>query len=222
MVAERLAAVRGRVAAAASASGRELADITLVAVSKGHGIEVIEAAYSAGQRDFGENRAQELADKAPLLPSDIRWHFVGSLQRRKAKLVRPIASLLHSVDRLSLATAWSHGDTPAPPVLIQVNVGREPQKGGVMPEDAAALVEGCLELELNPLGLMAIPPVPGQPGDSRPWFDDLAGLEEGLAGDFPSLTELSMGMTDDFEVAIAAGSSMIRVGRAIFGPRPTW
>jgi pyridoxal phosphate enzyme (YggS family) len=221
MVAEGLTAVRARMAAAASRSGRDVDAITLVAVSKGHGVDAIREVYDAGHRDFGENRAQELVAKAPDLPDDIRWHFVGSLQRRKAKLVRPWTTLLHSMDRPSLAAAWAHETETAPPVLIQVNLGREPQKGGVMAEDVADLLVRCRELGLRPEGLMAIPPAPEVAEDSRRWFDMLGDLQSDLAAEYPSLVELSMGMTDDYEVAIEAGSSMIRVGRAIFGPRPT-
>jgi len=222
MVAERLAAVRRRMTDAAIRSGRDPEEITLIAVSKSHGVDAIEAAYDAGQRDFGENRAQELVDKAPLLPRDIRWHFIGSLQRRKAKLIRSTTWLLHSLDRIALCETWAGSDAAPPPALVQINLGREPQKGGVVAEDAADLVRAGFELGLELRGLMAIPPAPESPADSRVWFDELVEIQRGLVGEFPSLTELSMGMTDDFEVAIEAGSTMIRVGRAIFGPRPTW
>ena len=220
-VGERLADVRFRVGSAAERSGRNPDDITLIAVSKAHPVEAILEAYEAGHRDFGENRAQELADKAPQLPADIRWHFVGSLQRRKAKLVRPVAAVLHSLDRESLVDAWARGEGPAPETLVQVNLAREPQKGGVLPEGTASLVQYAIDAGLHVVGLMAIPPAPEVGEDSRRWFDDLAALRDGLVGRFPSVTGLSMGMTDDFDVAIEAGSSMIRVGRAIFGPRPT-
>jgi pyridoxal phosphate enzyme (YggS family) len=220
-IGERLAEVRERVAAAATRSGREERDVTLIAVSKAHSPEAIMAAYDAGHRDFGENRAQELADKARLLPADIRWHFVGSLQRRKAKLVRPVAALLHSLDRESLVDTWVRGDEPAPPALVQVDLAGEPQKGGVTPEDAAALVRYALDAGVDVAGLMAIPPAPEVGEDSRRWFDGLAALRRDLSGEFPTVRDLSMGMTDDYEIAIEAGSSLIRVGRAIFGPRPT-
>ncbi len=217
----RLADVQERVAAAARRSGRDPGEVTLIAVSKAHPTEAIMAAYDAGHRDFGENRAQELAEKAPRLPADIRWHFVGSLQRRKAKLVRPVAAVLHSLDRESLADAWVRGEGPAPPALVQVNLALEPQKGGVLPADTAALVRYSIDAGIDVTGLMAIPPAPETDEDSRRWFDELAALRGELSREFTTLRHLSMGMTDDFEVAIEAGSSMIRVGRAIFGPRPT-
>ena len=221
MVADRLAAVEARIAAAARRCGRDRREVTLVAVTKSHPVDVIEAAYAAGHRDFGENRAAEMADKVDRLPRDIRWHFIGSLQRRKSRLVRPVTHLLHSVDRLTLAATWARGDGPAPPVLIQINIGREAQKGGVLVEDAPALLEGCLDLGLDVRGVMAIPPAPEHPDDSRRWFDALVEVHRGLLAIHPGLKEISMGMTDDFEVAIEAGSTMIRVGRAIFGPRRT-
>ena len=143
LVADRLASVGERIASAALRSGRDPDGVTLVAVSKS------QPAYDAGHRDFGENRAQELVDKATALPDDIRWHFVGSLQRRKAKLIRSVTALLHSLDRASLAVAWSSPGVPAPPVLVQVNVGHEPQKGGVEADAVAPLLDTAEELGLT-------------------------------------------------------------------------
>lgn len=208
-----------RVAAAASSAGRDPGSVTVVAVSKTMSAEQIMAVYEQGHRDFGENRAAELASKAEDLPDDIRWHFVGALQSRKAREVRDVTYLLHSMDRRSLATAWLKGMGPAPPCLLQVNIGEEPQKAGVTPAGAEALLTRLLELGIRPGGLMAIPPIPDSPEDSRPHFRRLAELRDQLSDDFAGLDELSMGMTDDFEVAIAEGASIIRVGRAIFGPR---
>jgi pyridoxal phosphate enzyme (YggS family) len=219
VVAERLAAVRRRLAQAASGAGRVPDEITLVAVSKGHGVEAVRAAYDAGQRDFGENRAAELAAKAPLLPGDIRWHFIGTLQRRKVPLARPHTTLLHSLDRPSLVAAWSRGDGPAPPALVQVNLAEEPQKHGVAPGDVPALLASAAAAGITCRGLMLIPPLPEQPEQSRPWFAQLAELRARILPAWPSLTELSMGMTDDFEVAVSEGATLIRVGRAIFGAR---
>jgi PLP dependent protein len=219
VVADRLAAVRRRLAQAASRAGRAPDEITLVAVSKGHGVEAVRAAYDAGQRDFGENRAAELAAKAPLLPGDIRWHFIGTLQRRKVPLARPHTTLLHSLDRLSLVAAWSRGDGRAPPALVQVNVAGESQKHGVAPGDIPALLASAAAAGITCRGLMLIPPQPEQPEQSRPWFSQLAELRARLLPTWPFLTELSMGMTDDFEVAVSEGATLIRVGRAIFGAR---
>jgi hypothetical protein len=213
------AEVTSRVAAACERAGRDPEAVTLVAVSKTKSVAEILAVYELGHRDFGENRAGELAEKAPQLPGDIRWHFVGALQSRKARTVRPIATLLHSMDRRSLASAWLKGQGLAPPVLVQVNVGEEEQKSGVAPDDVGETLEWMVAMGLDVRGLMAIPPIPESPEDSRPYFRRLREIRDRLAPDRPGLEELSMGMTDDFEVAIEEGASIIRVGRAIFGPR---
>jgi pyridoxal phosphate enzyme (YggS family) len=208
-----------RVARAAARVGRDPSTVTVVAVSKAKPVSDIEAVYDLGHRDFGENRAQEMAEKAARLPQDIRWHFVGALQTNKVRLVRPITHLLHSMDRESLASTWAKGHGLPPPVLLQVNTGREAQKSGVLPEDAGPELDRLTILGLEVLGLMAIPPVVESPEDQRPHFESLRHLRDRLMVDHPSLVELSMGMTDDFEIAVEEGSSMIRVGRAIFGER---
>ena len=208
-----------RVAAAARRAGRDVESITLVAVAKTMSAEEIMSVYAMGHRDFGENRAQELADKASLLPDDIRWHFVGSLQSNKARLVRPVTHLLHSMDRASLAKAWLKGPGNAPPTLLEVNVAVEPQKTGVALEDSAEMVEQLSSMGIEIRGLMAIPPQPERAEDSRVHFRRLRSIRDSIVGTHPSVTALSMGMSDDFEVAIEEGASLIRVGRAIFGPR---
>jgi pyridoxal phosphate enzyme (YggS family) len=211
--------VVARMETALARAGREPASLTLVAVSKSMPVEAIAAVYEKGHRDFGENRAQEMAEKASRLPEDIRWHFVGALQSNKARLVRPITHLLHSMDRESLAAAWAKGNGLPPPVLVEVNIGREPQKSGVYPEDAAAVIDRIAEMGLDVRGLMAIPPIAEEAEGQRRHFSALRELRERLSIARPALRDLSMGMTDDFEVAIEEGSTLIRVGRAIFGPR---
>ena len=208
-----------RVRSAAESAGRDPDQVTVVAVSKTISVDEIMTVYDQGHRDFGENRAQEMAEKAPNLPNDIRWHFVGALQSRKARIVRPLAALLHSMDRKSLANAWLKGPGHPPPVLAQVNVGGEDQKSGLALSEVAAGVEWMVELGMDVRGLMAIPPIPRHPEDSRPYFEELRRIRDLVSQDHPSVRELSMGMTDDFEVAIGEGASIIRVGRAIFGPR---
>lgn len=208
-----------RVEAAASAAGRAAEDVTVVAVSKTFPAEAIMAVYELGHRDFGENRAQEMASKAAQLPGDIRWHFVGALQSNKARLIRNTTHLLHSMDRKSLGSAWMKGPGMPPPVLAEVNVGAESQKSGVALEGLGSAIEWMVDLGLEVRGLMAIPPAPNDPEDSRPYFRRLRRVRDELAVKYPNLVELSMGMTDDFEVAISEGASIIRVGRAIFGPR---
>jgi len=208
-----------RMTAAAERVGRDPSSITLVAVSKAKSVADIEAIYGLGHRDFGENRAQEMAEKAARLPDDIRWHFVGGLQTNKARLIRPITHLLHSMDRPSLAGAWAKGSGLPPPVLLQVNTGHELQKSGVAPDDARSTLSEVLSLGLDVRGLMAIPPLSEDPEAQRPHFAMLRKLRSELAAEHPGIIELSMGMTDDFEIAIEEGSSIIRVGRAIFGER---
>jgi hypothetical protein len=208
-----------RIAAAAERSDRDPSDITLVAVSKSKPVSDIRDLYEAGHRDFGENRAQEMADKAGLLPDDIRWHFVGTLQTNKTRLVRPITHLLHSMDRESLAFSWAKGIGLAPPVLIQVNTGSEPQKAGAGRDQVATLLETLLGLGVEVRGLMAIPPLSEDAEQMRPHFRALRQMRDQLMELHGQVRELSMGMTDDFEIAIEEGASLIRVGRAIFGPR---
>lgn len=215
MVTDGLNRVRNRVAGAAGRVGRSLDDITLVAVSKTVGPDEILAAYDAGHRDFGENRAHELAAKAAVLPGDINWHFVGSLQSRKAKEIAPVAAVLHSVDRASLLRAWAKTGSSAR-LLLQVNVAHEEQKHGAEPDAVASLLHLAAELGLVIGGLMLIPPLAADPQANRKWFQKLRDMRDELQSDWPPLTELSMGMTDDFEVAVEEGATLIRVGRAIF------
>ena len=217
----KLDEVRARIADAADRSGRRLDDVTLVAVSKGQPIAAIRAAYDAGHRDFGESRAQEFVAKAVELPSDINWHFIGPLQRNKVRLVRPSVVLIHSMDRRKLAAAWLKGPGQAPPALLQINVGREPQKAGVDPDRAYEELGAIVALGVDIVGLMAIPPHLSNPDAVRPYFAELVALADRLRSADVPLPVLSMGMTEDYETAIEEGSTMIRVGRAIFGERQT-
>ena len=208
-----------RVADAARSVGRDPSEITLVAVSKSKTPEEILEIHAQGHRDFGENRANEMAEKAAKLPRDIRWHFVGRLQSNKARLVRPSTWLLHSMDRMSLARAWLKGPGTAPPALLQVNIADEATKSGVLPSEADGALSRLVSLGVDIRGLMAIPPAPLHPEDSRSHFRKLRELSESLCSIHPRLSDLSMGMSDDFEVAVAEGATVIRVGRAIFGSR---
>ncbi|MGF1664649.1 MAG: YggS family pyridoxal phosphate-dependent enzyme [Acidimicrobiia bacterium] len=209
-------AVIARVAAAAERSGRTLDDITVVVVSKGHSNEEVLRIHDLGQRDFGENRAQELAAKTVELPDDIRWHFIGPLQTNKVRIVRPVTCLLHSFDRDDLGRAWLKGPGLAPPVLLQVNVGLEPQKHGFYPDDVVAACGRAVALGLDVQGLMAIPPLVDRAEHARPFFRLLRKLRDQAASHHPSVRQLSMGMSDDFEVAVEEGATIIRPGRAIF------
>jgi PLP dependent protein len=211
-----LSDVEERVAASCAAAGRERSEVTLVAVSKGRPVEAIRALYDEGHRDFGENRAQELRDKVDQLPPDVRWHFIGPLQTNKVRIVRPSASVLHSMDRDSLATAWLKGPGHPPPVYLQVNIGEEEQKSGAGKSDAPSFCDRLVSLGIRVVGLMAIPPPADDPEEVRPYFVALRELRDVIAADHPDVTGLSMGMSDDFEVAISEGATAIRVGRAIF------
>lgn len=222
-VAEGLAKVRDRIARAASAASRDPAHVKLVAVSKTKPASAVREAYEAGQRDFGENYAQELVDKAAQLADlvDLRWHFIGHLQSNKARFVAPLAYMVHTVDGPSLARelgkrAAAHGRERLP-VLVEVNVGGEAQKHGSAAaelRDVLAAVDAEPALHLR--GLMTIPP--NDLEGARRAFEALASLRE-LHGGAARLPELSMGMSDDLELAVAAGSTLVRVGTAIFGSR---
>lgn len=196
-------------------AGRVGEEVTVVAVSKGRSITEIMDLYGRGVRDFGENRAQELTEKVQRCPSDIRWHFIGPLQTNKVRLVRPVATLLHSMDRLDLAKAWMKGPGTPPPVLIQVNIGREPQKHGFDPDDLHQAVKAMKALGVPVTGLMAIPPQDRVAARSA--FGEMRRLFVEVRDDHPEFGILSMGMSEDFESAIFEGATMIRVGRAIFG-----
>jgi PLP dependent protein len=222
-IAEGLAEVRARIDRAARGAGRRPEEILLVAVSKAHPAEAVREAYEAGQRVFGESFAQELDVKVRTLEGlhGIEWHFVGHLQSNKAKIVARAATVVHSVDSAGLARELGRRAAAAGRrlrVLIEVNVAREPQKHGVSPGDIAeAMAAVRAEPSLELAGLMTIPPA-GEPEQARAVFETLASLRS-LHGGAAILPELSMGMSDDFEIAVACGATMVRVGTAIFGAR---
>lgn len=222
-IAERLAAVRARIDRAAERAGRDPSSITLLAVSKTKPKDDILAAYEAGQRAFGENYAQELVDKGEALAHlpDLEWHFVGQLQTNKAKYVTRFAKMVHAVDSDKLARELSKRATHQLDVLVEVNVGGEASKGGVAPNDVASLlatIETLPNLRLR--GLMSIPPHTDDPEGSRVFHRTLRALRDNHGGP-ARLPVLSMGMTDDLEVAIEEGATIVRVGTAIFGARAT-
>ena len=212
--------VRGRIALAAARVGRDPAEVALVVVTKGVPDAAVQAAYDAGVRDFGENRADTLVGRVPGLPGDIRWHFIGRLQGNKVRRVQPLVHLLHSLDRTELARYWAAAAARPPPVLVEVNVSGEGAKAGVAPGDVEALVATATGLGLEVRGLMTMAPLAADPEAARPHFAALRRLRDRIGPRFPALTELSMGMTDDFEVAVEEGATILRVGRAIFRSSP--
>ncbi|TMA27473.1 MAG: YggS family pyridoxal phosphate-dependent enzyme [Deltaproteobacteria bacterium] len=208
---EGLKKVRERIAQACARAGRAQGSVTLAAVSKGQPMEKIREAFAAGQTLFAENYAQELREKSSALP-DAEWHFIGALQSNKARMVVGRAALIHTCDRISLARELAKRAEGAQRVLLEVNIGREPQKSGVLPEEAPGLLDAVRALpQLRCEGLMCIPPAEGDP---RPHFRALRELGEKLG-----LRELSMGMSADYEAAIEEGATIVRVGTAIFGER---
>ena len=211
------AAVEARVTAACRRAGRARDSVTLVAVTKTFPAADVDHAIAAGLTSAGENKVQEARDKRPAVTGVARWHLIGHLQSNKAKDAVRLFDVIHTVDSVDLAAridriAAEQGK--AQDVLVQVNVGGEEQKSGVEPGDVADLVRRIRELRsLNLLGLMTIPPL-GEAEEMRPYFRQLRSMRDDLG-----LEHLSMGMTDDFEVAIEEGATIIRVGRAIFGSR---
>jgi pyridoxal phosphate enzyme (YggS family) len=230
-IAERVAETRARIAAAARRAGRDPAAVTLVAASKLQPVAAIEAARAAGVAVFGESRVQEALSKMQLLSGPIEWHFIGPLQTNKARAVVEAFSAVHSVDRLRLAEALdaaAHQFGRVLPCFLEVNLAGEPTKHGFAPSEVAPAVPRLAALaHLDLVGLMAVPPATEDPERSRPWFRALAELRDRVAtavldlGRAPKVFAglLSMGMSDDFEVAVEEGATHVRVGTALFGPR---
>jgi pyridoxal phosphate enzyme (YggS family) len=212
-----VAAAADRIRDRMAAAGGDPVAIRLVAVTKGQPAGAVRAAAAAGLVDVGESYAQELVDKADELEADqappgLRWHWIGRLQRNKVRQVAPLVALWQSVDRLSLAAEVARR-APGAAVLVQVNVSGAPQQGGCAPAFAAPVVEGCRDLGLEVRGLMAIG-VQGPTDAQRAGFRTLRTLADQLG-----LPERSMGMSGDLEAAVAEGTTMVRIGSALFGPR---
>ena len=231
-IALRWSSVQARVALACERAGRSPSDVAIIAVSKTHPSDAIRAAFAAGASDFGENYAQELAtklaefDAAPLglsTPAQpVRWHYIGRLQRNKVKLVAGKVALIHAVDSLELAEEiGKRAGAALQPILLAVNLGGELTKGGITAEAAPALARALAAVAGCSLdGLMTMPPPSDDPAASRPYFEQLRALRDQLQESLGRpLPVLSMGMSHDFEVAVACGATHIRVGTAIFGSR---
>jgi PLP dependent protein len=223
IVTENLAEIRARIERACARSGRSPEQVLLVAVSKTFPPAAVEAALDAGVTDIGENRVQELREKTDVVGRRARWHLIGHLQSNKAKLAATLADVVQTVDSVAIARRLareSQAEGRALDVLIQVNVGEEPQKSGVAMADAGALAREVSQIDgLRLRGLMTIPPLAGEE-TTRRYFRALRDLRERLSESVSEqIRELSMGMTDDFEIAIEEGATIIRVGRAVFGRR---
>ena len=222
-LAENLERVRQQIARATAKAGRNLDEVELVTISKTHDAEKVRAVYEAGQHIFGESRVQEARVKIPELPSAIHWHFVGHLQKNKIRQALPLFEMIHSVDSLALAEDMNRiaeEEGLHPRVLLEVNVAGEGSKFGFVPDKLREQMESLLALpRLSILGLMTIPPL-AEAESSRKYFIDLRELRDRLQTEFHvDLSQLSMGMTQDFAVAIEEGATLVRVGTAIFGER---
>ena len=224
-LAGRLAAVQGRIVTAAEAAGRDPCEITLISVSKTHPAAVVDEAVAAGAGNLGENRVQEAQAKKPGV-REARWHLIGPLQRNKARAALEVFDVIHTVDRPEIASRLQflleeHWPDRVVEVLLEVNVGDEPQKAGVSPAELRELLDEVWALDqLAVRGLMAIPPFAAEPEASRPYFRSLRELRDRTEEDTGRpLPELSMGMSHDFEIAVEEGATLVRVGTAIFGSR---
>ena len=226
MITENLEQVRKNIEEACRAVNRDPGEVTLISVSKTKPVSMLQKAYDAGSRDFGENKVQEIMDKYPQLPSDIRWHMIGHLQRNKVKYIVDKVALIHSVDSLRLAEtieneAAKHNVTV--PILIEVNVAQEESKFGLKTEEVLSLVESVAALpHINIKGLMTIAPYVEDPEENRGIFGQLKKLSVDIAAkniNNVNMSVLSMGMTGDYQVAVQEGATMVRVGTGIFGER---
>ena len=223
-IAENLGRVREQIAHAATKAGRAVDEIELVAITKTHDAEKVREAYEAGQILFAESRVQEARVKILELPSAIRWHFVGHLQKNKIRLALPLFEMIHSVDSLALAQDMNRiaeEEGLHPRVLLEVNVAGEGSKFGFKSETLRAEIEALLALSrLSILGLMTIPPLAPEAEASRRFFAQVRELRDQLQTEFRvDLAQLSMGMTNDFAIAVEEGATLVRVGTAIFGER---
>lgn len=226
MIRENLDSIEERIRSACERAGRDRNSVHLICVTKTKPIEMLREAYDAGQRDFGENKVQEICRKKPELPEDLRWHMIGHLQRNKVKYIAEYIHLIHSVDSYALAEtidkeAAKHNRII--PILIEVNVGGEESKFGVTPEETTALVEQISHLpNIRIEGLMTSAPYVEDPEEDRECFANLRDLSVDIDSkkiDNVKVNALSMGMSNDYIVAVEEGSTMVRVGTSIFGAR---
>ena len=226
MVKENFIQVQNNIKKACEKAGRNPEEVTLIAVSKTKPVPMLEEAYEAGSRDFGENKVQEIMEKYPVLPADIRWHMIGHLQRNKVKYIIDKAALIHSVDSLRLAeeiSSQAKKKQVEADILIEVNIAQEESKFGTSRAEALSLVEAAAGLpNIHVKGLMTIAPFVENPEDNREYFRQIKELSVDIIEkniDNVSMSVLSMGMTGDYMVAVEEGATMVRVGTGIFGER---
>lgn len=226
MIKENLEQVRKNIEKACEHAGRDVNEVTLIAVSKTKPVSMLEEAYDAGSRDFGENKVQEIMDKYEMLPRDIRWHMIGHLQRNKVKYIVDKVCLIHSVDSLRLAaeiSSQAEKKQAEVDILVEINIAQEESKFGISREEAINLVEEISKLpHIHVKGLMTIAPFVENPEDNRKYFKQIKELSVDITQkniDNVSMGILSMGMTGDYMVAIEEGATMVRVGTGIFGER---
>ncbi|KPK91404.1 hypothetical protein AMJ80_07385 [bacterium SM23_31] len=222
-IAENIKTVKKQIAQAAQRNGRKAEDITLIAVTKTHPAAVVDEAIRCGITDIGENRIQEAVEKYENVKKQAVWHLVGHLQRNKVKTALRIFDIIHSIDSLRLAVEINKRAAGTVDVFVEVNIGEEKSKSGIMPGETLSFLK---ELRVFPnlrcRGLMTIPPMIDDAEKLRHYFRDVAEIQAGANRmnifDYP-LTDLSMGMTDDYQIAIEEGATMVRIGRALFGER---
>lgn len=226
MLKENLNAVEAQIQRACETAGRSRQEVTLIAVSKTKPVEMLKEIYDAGIRDFGENKVQELTEKYEVMPEDIKWHMIGHLQRNKVKYIVDKVELIHSVDSLRLAQEISKEAVKKDvtvSILIEVNIAGEETKFGLSKEEVCTLVEEAAKLpNIRIKGLMTVAPPVADPEENRPFFRKIKELSVDITNkniDNVTMEILSMGMTNDYMVAIEEGATMVRVGTGIFGER---
>ena len=226
MLKENLKNVEQTIQAACEKGARKRADVTLVAVSKTKPVEMLQEIYDAGVRDFGENKVQEIIKKQPYFPDDVDWHMIGHLQRNKVRQIAGKVAMIHSVDSLRLAEQIQkeyEAIGKVAKILIEVNIAREETKFGLMPEETEAVIREAAKMgNIEVRGLMTIAPYVEDPQENRVHFCNLRKLLVDINSkniDNVNMTELSMGMTGDYEIAIEEGATFVRVGTGIFGSR---
>ena len=226
MIAENLEKIRRNLDAACEGCGRDRNEVRLIAVSKFKPAEDILESYKAGQRLFGENRAQELSAKQAVLPADIEWHFIGNLQKNKVKYLVGKAALIHSVNSLELIREIERlaaVRSVTQEILLEINIAGEQSKQGAAPSEAEELIRTAVsQPHLRLRGLMAVAPLSENPEDSRPYFRQLRALRERFISELPepdAFDQLSMGMSGDYLIAVQEGATLVRIGTAVFGPR---